>query len=54
METGIAFESFKDDVYAWAFRVLGSHHDALDMVQDVFLRWIVQALEEPLMLQLGG
>ncbi|MFH1998485.1 MAG: RNA polymerase sigma factor [Planctomycetota bacterium] len=42
-EAGKIFESHQRDVYAWAFRVLGSHHDALDMVQDVFLRWLLQA-----------
>lgn len=29
-------------VYAWAFRVLGNHHDAMDVVQDVFLKWVEQ------------
>lgn len=33
------FELYAGQVYAWAFRFLGRHHDALDVVQDVFLRW---------------
>ncbi len=41
-DAGITFEPYRKDVYLWAFRVLGSHHDALDMVQDVFLRWLSQ------------
>lgn len=37
-----AFELYTNDVYGWAFRFLGHHHDALDVVQDVFLRWNAQ------------
>lgn len=37
------FESHRGDVYAWAYHLLGSHHDALDTVQDVFLRWFEQS-----------
>ncbi|HNQ22970.1 MAG TPA: sigma-70 family RNA polymerase sigma factor [Phycisphaerae bacterium] len=33
------FEAYIHDVYGWAYRVLGHHHDALDVVQDVFLKW---------------
>lgn len=33
------FERHRADVYRWALRLLGRHHDALDVVQDVFLRW---------------
>lgn len=33
------FEEHSQQVYAWAYRLLGRHHDALDVVQDVFLRW---------------
>ena len=33
------FEQYAGQVYAWAYRFLGRHHDALDVVQDVFLRW---------------
>jgi RNA polymerase sigma-70 factor (ECF subfamily) len=40
------FETFRKDVYRWAIQVLGSHHDALDTVQEVFVRWLVQARRE--------
>ena len=40
------FEPYRHDVYAWAFRLLGRHHDALDVAQDVFLRWAGQAKAE--------
>ncbi len=33
------FEQYAGQVYGWAYRFLGHHHDALDVVQDVFLRW---------------
>jgi len=33
------FEQYAGQVYGWAYRFLGRHHDALDVVQDVFLRW---------------
>ena len=33
------FEQYAGQVYCWAYRFLGRHHDALDVVQDVFLRW---------------
>jgi RNA polymerase sigma-70 factor (ECF subfamily) len=36
------FERYRHDVYAWAYRLLGQHHDALDVAQDVFLRWVRQ------------
>ncbi|RME37667.1 MAG: sigma-70 family RNA polymerase sigma factor [Planctomycetota bacterium] len=36
------FEPYTGDVYGWAYRVLGRHHDALDVVQEVFLRWNAQ------------
>lgn len=35
-----AFELYRGEVYAWAYRLVGRHHDALDVAQDVFLRWI--------------
>ncbi|MFQ5413947.1 MAG: RNA polymerase sigma factor [Phycisphaerae bacterium] len=47
---GIAsgFEQYGRDVYAWAYRLLGCHHDALDVVQDVFIKWGAQcAKAEP-------
>lgn len=36
------FNRFSREVYVWAYRLLGHHHDALDVAQDVFLRWIRQ------------
>jgi RNA polymerase sigma-70 factor (ECF subfamily) len=41
------FEPYSGDVYAWAFRLLGRHHDALDVVQDVFMRWSDQCFLAP-------
>lgn len=38
------FEQYAAQVYGWAFRFLGRHHDALDVVQDVFLRWDQQCV----------
>ena len=43
----VEFEPHARDVYAWAYRVLGRHHDALDVVQDVFLRWARQCGDNP-------
>lgn len=40
------FEQYTAQVYGWAYRLLGRHHDALDVVQDVFLRWDAQCLRE--------
>ena len=37
-----SFDQHSGDVYGWAYRILGHHHDALDVVQDVFLRWSKQ------------
>ncbi|MCZ6835559.1 MAG: RNA polymerase sigma factor [Planctomycetota bacterium] len=34
------FQRHRREVYRWAFRVLGNHHDTLDVTQDVFLKWI--------------
>ncbi len=39
------FEQYAGQVYAWAYRFLGRHHDALDVVQDVFLRWDQQCTQ---------
>jgi len=39
----VVFEQYRSDVYAWAYRLLGRHHDALDAAQDVFLRWLAQS-----------
>ncbi|MCK4659640.1 MAG: sigma-70 family RNA polymerase sigma factor [Phycisphaerae bacterium] len=37
------FERYRRDVYGWAYRLLGRHHDAQDATQDVFLRWLSQS-----------
>lgn len=37
------FEHYRRDVYGWAYRLLGRHHDAQDAAQDVFLRWLAQS-----------
>ena len=37
------FERHRQDVYGWAYRLLGRHHDAQDAAQDVFLRWLDQS-----------
>ena len=44
-EHGEGFERYRHEVYAWAYRLLGRHHDALDVAQDVFLRWAAQRRE---------
>jgi len=44
--TGPTFEEYTSDVYGWAYRLLGRHHDALDVVQEVFLRWHAQCRQE--------
>ena len=41
------FQRYRHDVYAWAYRLLGRHHDALDVAQDVFLRWMRQMRQAP-------
>ncbi|MCH7813087.1 MAG: RNA polymerase sigma factor [Planctomycetes bacterium] len=33
------FDQHRPKVYAWAYRLLQNHHDALDVTQEVFLRW---------------
>jgi len=42
-----AFERYTHEVYGWAYRLLGRHHDALDVVQDVFVRWSEQCAQRP-------
>ncbi|MFH1111183.1 MAG: sigma-70 family RNA polymerase sigma factor [Planctomycetota bacterium] len=39
------FEQYAGQVYRWAYRFMGRHHDALDVVQDVFLRWDQQCTQ---------
>ncbi|MGB2984378.1 MAG: RNA polymerase sigma factor [Phycisphaerae bacterium] len=43
---GCGFEQYTGEVYGWAYRLLGRHHDALDVVQDVFLRWDAQCARQ--------
>lgn len=43
---GSGFERYTAEVYGWAYRLLGRHHDALDVVQDVFLRWDAQCARQ--------
>ena len=46
-EPGPVYEQYRDDVYAWAYRLVGQHHDALDVAQDVFVSWCTQAARTP-------
>jgi len=46
-QVGEVFERYTHDVYGWAYRLLGRHHDALDVVQDVFVRWSRQWSQSP-------
>lgn len=41
------YSDYARDVYRWAYRLLGRHHDALDVVQDVFLKWAAQNVAAP-------
>ena len=36
------FERHRLEVYRWAVRLLGRHDDALDVTQDVGVRWLLQ------------
>ena len=47
VERDAAFEAYRNEVYTWAYRLLGRHHDALDVAQDVFLRWMDQCASSP-------
>ena len=38
-EPAHTFETHRHEVYGWAYRLLGCHHDAIDVAQDVFIRW---------------
>lgn len=40
------YERFAPQIYAWAYRLLGRHHDALDVMQDVFIKWITQCKQD--------
>ena len=46
-QVGEVFERYTHEVYGWAYRLLGRHHDALDVVQDVFVRWNNQCTQAP-------
>ena len=35
----VIFEQHRAQVYAWAYRLLQNHHDALDVTQEVFIKW---------------
>ncbi len=39
---GETYQRHRSDVYRWAYRLLGSPHDALDVTQDVFIKWVDQ------------
>ncbi len=41
-----SFDAYNEQVYSWAYRVLGHHHDAQDVVQEVFLKWRLQCARE--------
>lgn len=41
-----AFEEHAHAMYGWAYRLLGRHHDALDVVQDVYTKWAAQCRRE--------
>lgn len=43
----LAFERYARDVYGWAYRLLRRHHDAMDVVQEVFLKWQRQCAANP-------
>lgn len=33
------FDAHREEVYGWAYRLLRNHHDALDVTQEVFIKW---------------
>ena len=35
----VIFEQHRAQIYAWAYRLLQNHHDALDVTQEVFIKW---------------
>ena len=35
----VIFEQNRAQVYAWAYRLVQNHHDALDVTQEVFIKW---------------
>jgi RNA polymerase sigma-70 factor (ECF subfamily) len=40
LDASTCFREFGGHVYRWARALCSSHEDALDVVQDVFLRWV--------------
>lgn len=42
------FDALRETVYGWAFRLLRNHHDALDVTQDVFIKWWRAQLKDEL------
>lgn len=40
------YQRHAEEVYGWALRIVGCHHDALDVAQDVFLLWQKQCRKE--------
>ncbi len=44
--TAAVFEQHRATVYRWAARLLGRHNEALDVTQDVGLRWLIQCRRE--------
>lgn len=36
------FLTLRHEVYRWAYRIVGQHQEAADIVQDVFIRWTRQ------------
>ena len=41
------FAQHRDEVYRWAHRLVGRHHDALDVAQDVCVKWAAAARDSP-------
>ncbi len=38
-----SFEPFRTSVYGWAMKVVARHDDALDVTQDVCLKWLTRS-----------
>ena len=46
LSTTDIFQEHAGQIYRWALRVVGRHEDALDVVQDVYVRWSLQCARE--------